>query len=241
MLRLLLPQGKGVQRSPQGQQHAAANGQGKEQRQGVHIGAAGKGTQGPERNGLDLFTGKGDQQVHQAGDKHRKYHADEDNRARGQAAVQGIGQGQNQGQGTEGEKHGHDHGARKGQARELHPQHNGQHSPQGSPGGNPQGGTIRQGVAQQSLHGRPTQGKGSPRQRHAEHPGQPHPQDNSLPRTAGLRPRKTSPQDLQGLPGRERHAPGTHAQQHGHQQHRGQAPPKKFSPHGSYLPTQASK
>ena len=86
--------GKGVQFPAAGQNPAAAGQQHGAQQSGVAVVAPGQRTHGPEGDGAQFLSRKGDQQADEAGREHGEDHADQNDAVGAQAAVKGIGKPQ---------------------------------------------------------------------------------------------------------------------------------------------------
>ena len=69
--------------------------EGAAQQGGVAVVAPGQRTHGPECDGAQFFSRKGDQQADEAGREHGEDHADQDDRVRRQRTVELIGKAEN--------------------------------------------------------------------------------------------------------------------------------------------------
>jgi len=94
--RVILPDGECVQLAGMAGDHAAAEQQRQRQNPRVRIARAGERAHRPEGDGAHLIVDKGQDQVDDAGNEHRKNHADEDDAVRGQRMIQRVGQRENQ-------------------------------------------------------------------------------------------------------------------------------------------------
>ena len=153
MPRIVFADGKGVQLRTEAEQDSAAQEKRQEQQLDLVIVDPGEGTEGPVAQGAGMVTAEGDEQRDNAGNEHGKDDADQDDAAGAQRTIQSVGQGQDQDQRAKGKDHGRDHGAAVGGTGNGDSGHDGDDRAQGCAGGNAHGGTVRQGIAQQPLHG----------------------------------------------------------------------------------------
>ena len=125
--RVVFPDGKSIEFPRMQQQHRAANQKRRRKHRGAAIACALQAAHRPERDALDMFGRKRDDDAHNARRKHRKDHADQNDRVGRKRAVKTVGKPQYDQQRQKREQDRHHHRPGKGQFGERDPERDRNH------------------------------------------------------------------------------------------------------------------
>ena len=217
--RIIFPNGERVQFARIAEDHAPANQQRQRQNAGMRVPRAGERAHRPKRDGAHLIVEKRQNQVDDAGNEHRKNHADEDDAVRRQRMIQRVGEGENQHQRQKRKRHRHEHRTAVFRAGHGDAQRQRDDRAQRRAGGHAQRRTIRQRVAQKPLHRRAAQRERRADQRDVEHARQAHVENDVFGNARGhLFPQQRAENGSQRVFRRDGNAADADAQQHNRKQ-----------------------